>query len=79
MKKMFIVCALTLSLSAMADIGKKESHGNPEEEAQCSKEVQNLGCGSPEKSGFLTCVSSKLSLLSQTCQKFHMDEIKRNK
>jgi hypothetical protein len=81
MKKIVIISSLMLSLFAFAnEEGVMESHGNPEDEVKCFKEIRSLGCGKPESHDtFIACVDSKLNKLSPACQVFHKDEVERMK
>lgn len=81
MKKIFIISSLMLSLFAFGnEEGVIESHGNPEDEVKCFKEIRSLGCGKPEKhDAFIACVDTKIKQLTPTCQVFHKDEVERMK
>lgn len=76
MKKSFVLLTLLVSMSATS--APMESHGNPEDDELCSKEVRSLECGDPEMNAeFMDCVTKNMEKLSKTCQGFHQDELDR--
>lgn len=76
MKKAFSILALTVSVVAFADMTENGRGPRPEptaEERACMEEIRGLGCGSPRENRetFRSCIESKATQLSESCQAVH--------
>lgn len=77
MKMLTISSLLVLGLSAFANEGTLEIHGNFEDDKYCSQQIRKLGCGNPEEKDFNQCVNKRVSELEPKCQDYHLDEMDR--